>query len=137
MKCVICEGKTTKKSVDYEEFGISLGRFDADVCKKCGEAYFDEKTAGTIQQKSKQLGLFGLSRKTKIAEVGNSIAIRIPKDIATFLGLKKGVEVIEITQDLDTKQDKPKWVYLTEEQVKTLADGAKYDYKVLILMNYQ
>jgi len=45
---------------------------------------------------------------------------------------KKGIEVIEITQDLDTKQDKPKWVYLTEEQVKTLADRAKYEYKVLI-----
>ncbi len=45
---------------------------------------------------------------------------------------KKGIDVREITQDLDTKQDKPKWVYLTEEQVKTLADGAKYEYKVLI-----
>jgi len=33
---------------------------------------------------------------------------------------------------LDTKQEKPDWVYLTEEQVKKLAENAKYEYKVLI-----
>ena len=46
---------------------------------------------------------------------------------------KRGIEVPDITMSLDTSKDKPKWVYLTEEQVKTLVEGAKYDYKVLIL----
>lgn len=94
MKCIICEGKTIKKTVEHKEFGISLGNFKGDVCKKCGEIFFDEKTAEKIQQKSKQLGLFGLARKAKVAEIGNSIAIRIPKEIAGFLNLKKGKEVV-------------------------------------------
>jgi len=46
---------------------------------------------------------------------------------------KKGIEVPDITLDLDTKQDKPDWVYLTEEQVKELCDNATYDYRVLIM----
>ena len=93
MKCVICEGETTKKNIEYKEFGVSLGNFEAEVCQNCGEIYFDEETAEKIQQRSKQLGLFGLARKAKIAEIGNSIAIRIPKEIAKFLNLKKGKEV--------------------------------------------
>jgi hypothetical protein len=44
---------------------------------------------------------------------------------------KKGIEIKDITLDLDTKQDKPKWVYLNEEQVKRLYSNAKFDYKVL------
>ncbi len=45
---------------------------------------------------------------------------------------KKGIEIKDITLDLDTKQEKPEWVYLTDEQVKELIDKAKYNYKVLI-----
>lgn len=44
---------------------------------------------------------------------------------------KKGIEITDITTDLDTKQEKPKWVYLNEEQVKKLCDNSKYEYKVL------
>jgi len=46
---------------------------------------------------------------------------------------KEGVTVIDITSDLDTKKDKPKWVYLTEEQVRKLCNNAKYEYKILIM----
>jgi len=46
---------------------------------------------------------------------------------------KQGKEIIDITVDLDTKQEKPEWVYLTEDQVKKLCDNAKYEYKVLIM----
>jgi integrase len=45
---------------------------------------------------------------------------------------KKGVTIQDITLDLDTKQEKPEWVYLTEEQVKKLCDNAKFEYKVLM-----
>lgn len=45
---------------------------------------------------------------------------------------KKGIGVIDITLDLDTSNVVPNWVYLTEEQVQTLAREAKYDYKVII-----
>ncbi|MBI3334022.1 site-specific integrase, partial [Candidatus Pacearchaeota archaeon] len=46
---------------------------------------------------------------------------------------KKGIEIKDITVDLDTSEEKPDWVYLTEEQIKRLSDNAKFDYKVLIL----
>ncbi len=45
---------------------------------------------------------------------------------------KQGVEIKDITVDLDTSGAKPEWVYLTEEQVKKLCQEAKYEYKVLI-----
>ena len=45
---------------------------------------------------------------------------------------KEGKEVIDITSDLDTSNEKPRWVYLDENQVRKLADNAIYDYKVLI-----
>jgi hypothetical protein len=46
---------------------------------------------------------------------------------------KQDVEIKDITLDLDTREEKPDWVYLTEDQIKTLAENAKSDYKVLIL----
>ena len=93
MKCILCEGPLIKKYVEHREFGILIGKFNAQVCTKCGEIYFDQQTAEKIQQKSKELGLFGLAKKVKVAEIGNSVAIRIPKEISKFLNLKKGREV--------------------------------------------
>ena len=46
---------------------------------------------------------------------------------------KKGIEIPDITKDLDTRQEKPEWVYLTEKEVKKLCENAKYEYKVLIM----
>jgi len=46
---------------------------------------------------------------------------------------RKGIEIPDITIDIDSRQDKPKWVYLTEEQVKKLCDNAKYEYRVLMM----
>jgi len=45
---------------------------------------------------------------------------------------KKGIEIQDITLDLDTKQEKPKWVYMTEEEVKKLAENANFKHRVLI-----
>lgn len=94
MKCLFCNSVTKEKSVDYAEMGVSLGKFKAQVCTKCGETFFDSEIAGKIQAKSKKLGLFGLAKKIKVAKVGNSIAIRVPKRLAEFVGLKKGQEVL-------------------------------------------
>ncbi len=46
---------------------------------------------------------------------------------------KKGIEINDITLDLDTSNHKPRWVYLNEAQIKQLCNNAKYDYKVLIM----
>jgi len=60
------------------------------------------------------------------------------KDFKTFwhwwikVNRKNGIELKDITADLDTSGDKPKWVYLTEDQVRKICNEAKYEYKVLI-----
>ncbi len=45
---------------------------------------------------------------------------------------KKGVDIRDITVDLDTSKEKPDWVYLTEDQIKQLCVNAEYKYEVLI-----
>jgi len=45
--------------------------------------------------------------------------------------LEAGVEVRDITYDIDTSGEKPDWVYLTEEDVRALCNHAKYEYRVL------
>ena len=87
------KGTLKEKNVEYKEYGILLGKYKASVCTKCGEAFFDSETAKKIQIKSKELGLFGLAKNTKVAKVGNSLAIRIPKEIADFVKLKKEEKV--------------------------------------------
>ena len=90
----MCDKGTLKeKIVDYKEFGVSLGKYKGKVCANCGEIFFDSVLAKKIQAKSKELGLFGLAKKTKVAKVGNSLAIRIPKEIVDFLKLEKEEEV--------------------------------------------
>ena len=46
---------------------------------------------------------------------------------------KQNIEIKDITLDLNTRSNKPKWVYLTEEQVKHLYRRAGHRYKVLIM----
>jgi len=46
---------------------------------------------------------------------------------------KQGIKIVDITEDLDSTQDKPQWVYLTEKEVKQLCEKAKYEYRVLIM----
>ena len=49
---------------------------------------------------------------------------------------KNGVHISDITEDLDTTRVKPRWVYLSEDQIKKLCDNAKLEYKVLIMFIY-
>ncbi len=94
MKCVLCNGNLEHKTVEYTEFGVSLGSFKGQICTRCDETFFDAETVDKIQARSKELGLFGLSaKKTKVAQVGNSLAVRIPKEIALFVNMKKEEDV--------------------------------------------
>jgi integrase len=49
---------------------------------------------------------------------------------------KRGIEISDITEDVDVSSSKPKWVYLSQEQVKKLCDNAKLEYKILIMFLY-
>ena len=46
-------------------------------------------------------------------------------------------DVFDITLDLDTRREKPKWVYLTFDDIKKLINEAKFEYKVLILFLFE
>ena len=92
--CEECNGKIEKKLVDYILLGQNLGKFEAEVCNKCGEQVFDENVSDKIEKKSKELGLWGLQAKVKVNQLGNSIAVTVTKPISEFLKLKKGKDVL-------------------------------------------
>ncbi len=92
-RCDECNGKIVKKKVDYSIFGVSLGKFPAEVCTKCGETCFDEDTSRKMTKIAKKKGLWNLETKTKIGKVGDTLDVRFNKRLIEFLDLKKGEEV--------------------------------------------
>lgn len=46
---------------------------------------------------------------------------------------KEGINIPDITVDIDSRDEKPKFNYFTIEQMKLLCDNAKYDYKVMMM----
>lgn len=90
-KCYICEkGYLKKQKVDFLLYNENLGKFEAEVCDNCSEKFFSEETSAKIDEKSKELGLLGLEAHTSVGVAGNSLDIRLNKNIAEFLGVKKG-----------------------------------------------
>jgi YgiT-type zinc finger domain-containing protein len=92
-KCISCNGKLKNKTVEYKVYGINIGKFPALVCDSCGEQWFSEETSRRIEEKEKELGLFGLSVESKVSYSGNSLIIRIPKELAKFLNINKESKV--------------------------------------------
>ena len=45
---------------------------------------------------------------------------------------KEGINIKDVTIDLDTSKEKPSWVYLTEEQIARLCENVNFKYKTLI-----
>jgi integrase len=46
---------------------------------------------------------------------------------------KQGKDILDITQDIDARDEKPKFNYFTINDVRILCDNAKYDYRVLMM----
>src|SRR3989339_679986 len=93
MKCPVCaKGDIKTGKIKEEMFGVYLGEFPAEICSKCNESFTDEKTTIAIEESAKRIGVWGLGKKTKITKTGNSLAVRIPKEIVNFLKLKEGNE---------------------------------------------
>jgi len=94
-KCPICEkGNLRSGTIEEEMFGISLGKFKAEICDKCNESFIDENSMKQLEKKAKELGIWGLAEKIKIVRSGNSLAIRIPAKLAHFLKLSEGSEIV-------------------------------------------
>ena len=94
VNCPVC-GKSplAREKRRAELYGFDLGAYVAEVCPSCGEVFWDERSVAKMEQKAKKLGIWGLEQRTKVAAVGNSLAVRIPRRLADFLGLARGMEV--------------------------------------------
>ena len=93
MKCPSCrKGQLKKGKIEEEMFGVLLGEFPAEICTSCGESFTDSQTTKKIELAAKKKGVWGLGKQTKITKTGNSLAVRIPKEIAEYLKLQEGKE---------------------------------------------
>ena len=93
MKCPSCDKGTLKEGKTSERmYGITLGTFPALVCDRCQESFTDKETTAKIEEQAKKKGVWGLGLKVTITKSGNSLAVRIPKKLADYLGLKPGKE---------------------------------------------
>ncbi len=103
-----------------ERFSLDL---ITDVTEEQIHTLFHEMRSGTIAKKNGK----------NYMSVGDFV-----KDFKTFwhwhmeIQRKKGLTVPDITSYLSAHKDKPKWVYLDEEQFKQMRDQAKYEYRVLM-----
>lgn len=68
-------------------------------CFACGEVFTDSSVMEKIEAAAKKKKIWGLGKKTRIARTGNSLAIRIPKELAEYLNLKEGKEAYVHPED--------------------------------------
>lgn len=94
-KCYECDGRLEVKDLPYKLRGVLIGNFPAEVCNRCGEAYYDEQTSRRMTKAAKEKGLWGIESTTKVNRIGDSLGVIINKRIADFMGLKKG-ELVRI-----------------------------------------
>lgn len=103
----------------------------------------DKFKVDVINVKEEQLfNLFTAMRKGEIRKHNGDLYKSVRDFVQTFkafwhwyqkVNRKQGKIILDITVDLDASREKPKWCYLTEDQVKKLSNNAKYVYKVLII----
>lgn len=93
--CPAC-GKGTLRSgaVREEMFGVDLGTYPGEICNRCGESFLSSEDTDKVAERAKELGIWGLASKVKIARSGNSLVVRIPSPLARYLKIKKGQEVL-------------------------------------------
>ncbi len=93
--CPVCgKGKLRRGEIKEEMFGVDLGTYSADVCSACGESFIDADAMRRVEARAKELGLWGLAKKVKIAKSGNSLVVRIPSELVKFLRLKGGEDAL-------------------------------------------
>ena len=94
MKCPLCKGNMQRVNDFIKEDNID---FEAFRCKSCGEEIMDMEQLKNLAKKYRKL------RKVKeiiFSKWGNSIAVRIPSDVAEDFKIKSGRKGI-LTKDKD------------------------------------
>jgi hypothetical protein len=96
-----CGSELKRSKVKVEFFGIDFGLKDAEVCTRCGSEYLDQETMKEIETIVKERNIFGLERKISVTKSGNSLVIRIPPEIAEYLGIhyKSIVQLFPVDKD--------------------------------------
>jgi ribosomal protein S27AE len=94
-RCPVCgKGVLRPARVQEERFGVNLGKYDGEVCNRCGESFLGSKSMKRLETWAKELGLWGLSTKVKVVRSGNSLVVRIPPPLAKHLRLRSGLELL-------------------------------------------
>ncbi len=93
IKCK-CGGRLKRSVTEVEFFGIDFGLKKADICAKCGSEYLSQELMKEVEAEVKKRGFFGLERRGRVAKSGNSLVIRIPKEIAESLRVKRDMPII-------------------------------------------
>jgi len=93
VKCK-CGGKLKRSHTEVEFFGIDFGVKQANVCTECGSEYLPQEVMEEVETEVKRRGLFGLERRGRVAKSGNSLVIRIPKEIAQSLKIKRDLPIV-------------------------------------------
>ena len=93
--CPNCGKPRLRKGVVHEEmFGVDLGSFDGEICGACGETFLSESSMRKVEERAKELGLWGLASKVRVVRSGNSLVVRIPAPLARHLKLRVGQELM-------------------------------------------
>lgn len=88
-----CGGRLKKSLTEVEFFGIDFGLKDAEVCTECGSEYLSQEVMEELEAEVRKRGLFGLEKRGRVAKSGNSLVIRIPKEIVKSLKLKRDLPI--------------------------------------------
>ena len=93
MKCPTCKKGTMEVFTDrIKEDGIE---YEAFRCSSCGEEIMNMKQLGVLAKKYRTLKK---AKEVRFAKWGNSLAVRIPSDIAEEFNLSSGSYAV-LTKD--------------------------------------
>jgi hypothetical protein len=94
-----CGGKLKRGHTEVEFFGIDFGVREAEVCARCGAEYISQELMEELETEVKRRGLFGLEKRGHVAKSGNSLVIRIPKEITDSLKIRRDMPIIIYPSD--------------------------------------
>ena len=95
MNCTKCKGKMiNKKGITPEGF-----EYDYSECTKCGEEIVDLKQLHVVAQKYREMKKYSV----KISKWGDSLAMRIPKELVKEYNLKSEKRITLIPENKSIK----------------------------------
>jgi len=96
IKCA-CGETAQKITTEMELFGgdVTVRNIEAYYCPKCKEEVMTTEQIQKVKDNVKSLvpSYEKFSVRKKIAQLGNSVTVPLPKEVADFLGIHKGDEV--------------------------------------------